>query len=225
MLVDGPRPVLVLHAVGHECQERLLAALLDQPLGERMALRIERHHVLRIFLHRKHLAERNAAAGLQELDQHPLLLGDFAAMLDRRAGAFVGPAGQRLAEIRRENRVRHFVRQHRIEHPLARALNLHLPVEHFAAIEHEARRAAGAQVRRNLGVDRAGLRPGRHLFAEPFDRELLAATFRPCRRFPWPARASGPRRRSSSCDIRPRRREKQDQPPARENTQRPRGPS
>ena len=72
--------------------------------------------------------------------------GSFAGVLDRGAGPFVGPAGQRLAKVRGEDRVRHFVRQHRVENPLERTLDRHPPAEHFAVLEDEARRAAGAQV-------------------------------------------------------------------------------
>ena len=98
----------------------------------------------------------------------------FAGVLDRGAGPFVGPARQRLAKVRGKDRVRHFVRQHRVENPLQRALDRHPPAEHFAVVEHEARRAAGAQLVADLGRDRAGLGPVGHLVAEPFDGQVAA---------------------------------------------------
>src|SRR5262249_559746 len=49
--------------------------------------------------------------------------------------------------------------------------------EHFAAVKYETRRSAGAQLRCHLCVDRTWLRPRRHLFAEPLDRQLLPPHF------------------------------------------------
>jgi hypothetical protein len=73
----------------------------------------------RIIPHREHLVEGNAAVFVgQKADQQAVLLGFLAGVLDRGAGPFVGPARQRLAKVRGENRVRDFVRQHAVEQPL-----------------------------------------------------------------------------------------------------------
>src|SRR3954463_10556183 len=103
MLADGSRPILVLHPVADEIEKLLAPAAFDQPFAKRMALCIQWHYVRRVFLHRKHLTERNAAARFQELNEISFLLRDFARVFDRRACAFIRPARQRLAEMRSEN--------------------------------------------------------------------------------------------------------------------------
>ena len=58
--------------------------------------------------------------------QHDAVFRLLAGALHARGPALVGPARQRAAEWRGIDHVRDFVRQHRIEHPLRRALNGHL---------------------------------------------------------------------------------------------------
>ena len=108
------------------------------------------------------------------LDQQPMLPGPFHRMLHRGAGTLIGPAGQRAAEVAGKNRVRDFVRQHGVEDALLAALDRHRPVEHLAAVEHEARRAAGAEVLGDLRRDRAGAAPAGQRTAGPLDRERVA---------------------------------------------------
>src|SRR3954452_15909174 len=124
-----------------------------------MALCVQWHDIRRVLLHGKHLTEWNAAARFQELNEVSFLLRDFARVFDRRARAFVRPARQRLPEMRSEDRVRYLMRQHGVQNPLARPLNVHLPIEHFTAIENEARCATGTRF--ELRVNWARLRPSR----------------------------------------------------------------
>ena len=177
VLSNSAAPVLVAHAVGEEVHERLLAVLLDQVRAERVPLGVERQDIARVLLHREHPAERDAALGPQEVDQHSFLLGDLAAVLDRCARALVRPAGQGLAEVAGENGVRHLVRQHRVEDALAAALDLHLPAEHLAAVENERGRPARAESRRDLGGQAARLTPLGHRATDPLDREVVAPLF------------------------------------------------
>jgi hypothetical protein len=84
----------------------------------------------------------------------------------------VGPTGEGLPKVGRKNRVGDLVRQDRIEHPLARALDVHPPTVDFAGVEDEARRSAGAERRGDGRFDRAGLGPAGQFFAQPFDGQL-----------------------------------------------------
>src|SRR5205085_591574 len=107
-----------------------------------------------VFLPLEHLIEGNAAVGGEKLDEEFILLGFFAFVLDSGSGTFVGPAGERAAEVGGENRVRDFVRQNAVENSLARALDVHRPLAGSAALEDEARGAAGAEVWRDVGFNR-----------------------------------------------------------------------
>ena len=109
---------------------------------------------------------------VRELDQELLLLGALAGVLDRRTSALVGPTRYGLPKVRGKNGVRDFVRQHGIENSLSGSLNRHRPTKGTAAIEHETRRSAGAQLRSVLDFDRTRLRPRRQLFTQPFDGQI-----------------------------------------------------
>ncbi len=93
------------------------------------------------------------------------------------APPFVGPARQRLAEVAGEDHVGDFVRQHRVEDPLARALDRHPPAEDFAAVEDERGGPAGAEVRADLDGHHARLRPVGHRLAQPRDGQVAAIVF------------------------------------------------
>ena len=60
-------------------------------------------------------------SGGEVADQHLVVFGPFRLVLDRRAGPFVRPAGQRLAKVGGEDGVRDLMRQHAVENPLGLA--------------------------------------------------------------------------------------------------------
>src|SRR6185369_4855292 len=147
-------PVVRPHAFADVLHILLLSALLDEEAGERVALRIQRQDVPWVILHLEQIGEGNPAVGGEKLDEEFVLLALFAFVLDSGAGALVGPARQRAAEVRRENRVRNFVRQHAVKNALARALNVHGPLARCSALKDEAGSAARAETRSNIGFDR-----------------------------------------------------------------------
>jgi hypothetical protein len=73
--------------------------------------------------------------------------------------------------------MRDLMGQHGVENPLFASLDRHRPVEHLAIVEDEARRAAGAQIRRDLRLDRTGAAPPRQRATGPLDREILTILF------------------------------------------------
>ena len=110
----------------------------------------------------------------QELDQHRAVSGQLVRVFHRRGPAFVRPAWKRLAEMAGEDHVRDLVRQYGIENPLPRTLNVHLPTERPAVVEHEAGGAPGAILLPNRRRDWAGRAPWRQLFPQPLDGQFAA---------------------------------------------------
>ena len=142
--------------MGHfkEFQEPLPSSLLHQPLGQRVALGVERHDrgvIAGILLDGQQLVERNAVAGLDDLLDRQHLASPLRFAFDQCRRPFVGPAGEWPAEVTGEDRVAHFVGNHRVENPLERALHFHVPVAHL-----------GRAVRDRVEVER-GLPPGTNL--------------------------------------------------------------
>ena len=129
----------------------------------------------RIVGHGEHLTEGDAPAGAEELVEHLAVFVPFAGMFDAGGAPLVGPAGQRLAEVAGENHMGDLVRQDGIEDPLGRALDRHVPIEHFAAVEDEGGSAAGAAA--DLHGHHARLRPVGHRLAEPLDGQVVAIFF------------------------------------------------
>src|SRR4051794_10897523 len=102
------------------------------------------------------------------------MVGPLALMLDGRASALVSPAWQWSAEVGRENRVRDFVRQHRINGPRFGPLNSHLPAADFATVKRKAGITTGAEIIPDGCRQGTGLRPFRHRSSQPFDSQGLA---------------------------------------------------
>ena len=88
------RPASVGQAFADKLDEALAAFQRNKEAGKRITLGVERQNVARIFRHREHRVERDAAAGLQERVEQPFLLLPLADMFGGGAGAFVRPSRQ-----------------------------------------------------------------------------------------------------------------------------------
>ncbi len=75
-----------------------------------------------------------------------MLFVALALMLDGGAAPSSAQRGNGRAKVTSEDRVRHFMRQHRIDRAIERPLDIHLPTKDFASIEHEAGHAASAEI-------------------------------------------------------------------------------
>jgi hypothetical protein len=88
-----------------------------------MTLGIQRKNITRVFRHRKHVVEGDAAIRGQELQQQSVLLTRFDSMFNRGARSFVCPAWQRASKVGSEDGVRDFVWQDAIQNSLCRTLH------------------------------------------------------------------------------------------------------
>ena len=151
---------------------------LDQELGQRIALGVERHDVGRILGHGEHLAEGDAAAGAEELDRASAGACSFrwrARRWWRPPSSAQRGSGRRkwLAKImcviscgRTESRSRSREPWIVIRQPNT-----------SPSVETEGRGPAGPQVRTGLHRHHARLRPVGHRLAEPRDGQFVAILF------------------------------------------------
>ena len=161
MLAGGGGPISAAHPIPHILDKFLLATLSDKIARQRIPLSVKWEYVRRIFRHHKHAIKSYSSSRTEKLNQEFFLFGSLVPMFDRRASAFIGPAGQGPTKIGSENRVRYFVRQDGIQDTSRGSLNGHSPTKRTAILEHKAGGSAGAKVGADLNCDRAGLRPAR----------------------------------------------------------------
>ena len=147
----------------------------DQVFADRKPLRIERHHVARVFGETDHRIERDPAVFEEKTNQHVPVVVPFDIGFDARCRPLIDPAGDRTAEIGREDRMRDFMRDDRVENPLFGPLNRHLPAGDIPADESERRFASGAHIGPRLDLDRTRGGPGGKLHSEPEPGEPDAA--------------------------------------------------
>ena len=170
-------PVARFERVVGEFHQTPVSADGDQVFTDRKPLRVERHHVARIFGEPDHRVERDAAVLLQKTDQHRPVVVPLDIGFDARGRPLVDPAGYGAAEVGRENGVRDFVRNDRVENPLFGSLNRHLPAGDRVVDEGEGGFAAGAHVRPALDLDRAGGCPRLELDTQPKTGQANTALF------------------------------------------------
>ena len=113
----------------------------------------------------------------QPVDQIDLMLL-FRLVFHQRGGSLIGPPRNGSAEVARQDRMVHFVRNDRIENPFQRALDAHPPAKHVAVVEAEFCRAASSEILTGDHRDAASRRPSRQLAAEPQDSQIDATGLR-----------------------------------------------
>ncbi len=176
-----PVAVVVPHPDADELEELLAAvraALVDQVLADRVALRVQDVHVPRVVLHAEENPQRDAAALVEHFATFHVVRVPLLVVLGKHRPALVGPPGHGLTEVVRQNRVCDLVRQYAVEQLPGLAEDVHLLGHHArpavgAGPEGEGRGPAGL-LQGDLHLQRALLRPARHLVAEPVERLLLA---------------------------------------------------
>ncbi len=140
---------------------------------------IERINVVGILLHDEHLIERNAPIGREKSQQKIVILVSLRLVFDGSTSSFIGPARERPTEMRREDRMRYFVRQHGIQNPFGATVYFHLPADRSRArsiaCETETRLAAGLCFEPN--GHRAFFRPLGKFSTKPLNRQIVAIFF------------------------------------------------
>src|SRR5262249_10190397 len=110
---------------------------LDQEPRNRIALAVEAHQVVRIFLDDEEPGQWQIAPSFEQVDRYLIVPVPFALILAEQRSPLIGPAGHGPAEVGGEDGVRHLVRQRRRENSVETAFDDHVLIGNTAPVETE----------------------------------------------------------------------------------------